>query len=396
MRISPVKVTGLIALIAVSVSVCRLDASATSSLRPDKTPTTDKPKSLYSTGQDISFAISSSGQLMFWGDDSIYSPIRGEKIFPMTVIPGLPSVTAVDSSDFGVCAVANNGRIICWGYGGSALGFGPDNDNILTPTVVPRIMGAIDVSLASFGVGCAVLKKGEVWCWGSNLGGVMGTGTLSISDMDRRYFPARVPGINNAVRVFALDHYGACAVLRDQQLRCWGGLVGLSKPKKLLTFSKARMIADTMKDTCLADNRGDVWCWGENKYGGAGAPEGTAVESPTQILGPKDVIDISMDLGTCALERNGGIWCWGSGVPNAESKYQGPTKIATIDSAIAIRQGFGNVCALTHSRELACIGYYNSFFGDAESAPMADTRLTPCRQFRVKRCAIDPYRVQLP
>jgi len=99
---------------------------------------------------------------------------------------------------------------------------------------------------------------------------------------------------------------------------------------------------------------------------------GVPVETPYRIPGPKDVLDISVDLGTCALERGGGIWCWGSTVPGYESGSLLPTRIGTIDSAVAINQSQGGVCGLTQSAEIACLGAYDESLGNGESAATSE------------------------
>lgn len=407
MRVSLLKFFGLITLVMCSGTVGRLDANAASA-----SPTLGKPSNFRSANllandlesRNISCAVSRRSELVCWGaagEDLGLSPAFSSlDPFPVTVIPGLPQVAAVAVRESGICIAAKNGRLICWGWDGAGLGFGPGSGSIPAPQVVPKIKGATDVSLSAWGTGCAVAKEGHVWCWGSNHAGVMGTGTTNRSALLRDYSPARVPGIKNASRVFALENGGACAVLRNQQLRCWGGgypLVGLSRPTRLHNFSKIRLIADTFgDDTCLADNRGDVWCWGPNKYGRAGSPEGVAVSAPTRILGPKDVIDISVDLGTCALERSGGIWCWGKTGVGYELNSFASTKVAAVDSAIALVQQHSAVCVLTSTDEIACVGVYGWDFGDADGAQMSDPRLAPCRHFRSSRCTIEPYRVRLP
>ena len=357
-------------------------------------------KMLAADRQSVACAITSSYRLACWGDPMGLLPLESARDFPnpfsASVLGELPLVSQVEIDDSGICALALEGHVMCWGWS-IGIGFGPREFIVKSPTKISQIKGAIDISLED-STGCAVTRKGEVWCWGENLGGVMGTGAKQQSEYLKTYAPQRVPGIKTAVKVFAMGNGGACAVLRDQQLRCWGGLVGAnSKPRKLLNFAKARLISDSHgPNTCLVDIRGDVWCWGDNKYGSSGFAGGISVSTPTLVVGPRDVIDLSMGFGTCALERSGAVWCWGS-LAIAGIDSTSPTKIATIADAVDLVGVDWGVCVLTKLNEVACMGKYGSMFGDANGAPDSDTRLAQCIGVRVNsRCAYEPYKVLLP
>ena len=71
----------------------------------------------------------------------------------------------------------------------------------------------IDYLASRFGYSCAV-QRGEVWCWGSNVYGQLG----SPSDGS---VPVRVPGVEDAVKV-SLAESQACALVRDGGVVCWG------------------------------------------------------------------------------------------------------------------------------------------------------------------------------
>lgn len=112
------------------------------------------------------------------------------------------------------------------------------------------------------------LKGGEVWCWGDNSRGQIGTGTANA------FVSPPVPVIAG-VNAIAVGGYHACAVM----------------------------------------NFGAVTCWGDNTYGqlGIGSNKPDMVSSPSlgPVLGLGPVDSISAGLyHTCAL-IGWALFCWG-------------------------------------------------------------------------------------
>jgi alpha-tubulin suppressor-like RCC1 family protein len=64
---------------------------------------------------------------------------------------------------------------------------------------------------------------------------------------------------------------------------------------------------------CAVGVSGDVWCWGENRYGQAGDGTRTFVLEPTKVPGlPGPTAQVRVTrTATCALSTTGKVSCWG-------------------------------------------------------------------------------------
>jgi alpha-tubulin suppressor-like RCC1 family protein len=132
------------------------------------------------------------------------------------------------------------------------------------------------------------------------------------------------------------DH--TCAVI-EGSVFCWGmndhgqlgdgSKVDSSLPIEVLFYEPGvtfRKVSAGRYQTCALDNRGVVWCWGDNAYGQIGyvnldPPYGTedrlyAKEIAFPFPGPATTIaDISVGgQHVCAIDTLGTTWCWGSNV----------------------------------------------------------------------------------
>lgn len=118
-----------------------------------------------SAGDDVACALLSDHTVACWGDNSrgeLGNGTRARSANPV-VVPGLSGVQAVDAGDASVCVVMQaDGTVRCWGSAGD---YAPDVPNdVLTPTQVPGLTGAVSVSADPY-ESCAALGGGTVDCW---------------------------------------------------------------------------------------------------------------------------------------------------------------------------------------------------------------------------------------
>ena len=121
-----------------------------------------------------------------------------------TQVFAAPSKVAVGG--YHTCAVLRTGEIQCWGYNEYGQLGNSTSTNSPTPVTVSSIGNAIAVSGADLN-SCAVLASGAVQCWGYNEFGQLGNGTTTNSST-----PVTVTGIINALAVSAGNSH-TCAVL---------------------------------------------------------------------------------------------------------------------------------------------------------------------------------------
>jgi alpha-tubulin suppressor-like RCC1 family protein len=136
------------------------------------------------TGQSLACAITVSHDVWCWEADAPHpQPVE---------MPTLRGATQIAANHLHTCAL-RNGEVWCWGENEfGQLGDGTSkglNDLVKTP-----VRAALPSEAMKVGVGrdstCALLKTGQVWCWGANNSGQLGTLHRQRSDE-----PLRVVGI---------------------------------------------------------------------------------------------------------------------------------------------------------------------------------------------------------
>lgn len=136
---------------------------------------------------------------------------------------------------------------------------------------------------------CALSVAGEVWCWGSNANGGLGTGRAD-GHADKQAFAHATPQ-----------------------------RVALPQPIEQIAGGQA---------TCALTRSHEVWCWGDNTLGQVRNPvvikhtpnaEGEQIEVAAehtpiqwQSLGKDNRTLFGGGANMCVLKFDGSLWCWGS------------------------------------------------------------------------------------
>lgn len=225
-----------------------------------------------------------AGSMYLGGTDQEGAGVWGTGAAPTAAplaraMPSMPSSmpTGITSMDVGwhhLCAVAG-GQVYCWGKNAYGESGGAGIFPVYAPTAVTGIVGITRVAVG-VGFSCALTAAQTVACWGWNRFGQVGHGLASESE--RPALATVVLGLNNVVEIEA--GFG---------------------------FACARRTA------------GDVWCWGSDADGQLGdsllhtACAGTPCSlAPVQVEGIDDAIDLAAgDDHACVLRASGEVWCWG-------------------------------------------------------------------------------------
>jgi Regulator of chromosome condensation (RCC1) repeat len=186
------------------------------------------------------------------------------------------------------------GSVACWGDNEAGeVGIATSNTPISTPTVVD-LNGEEAVSIAAArDFTCAATQPGNVYCWGANDEGQLGSSAPGCQALS----PVQVPGIANALGVTAHEDF-ACAWLRGGTAKCWGdngsgqlgdgALDSPTEPVAVAGLTDVAMVSAGSEHACALRTNGSVACWGSSEYGqvGTGATGGKAVyTSPQVVLG---------------------------------------------------------------------------------------------------------------
>jgi hypothetical protein len=166
-------------------------------------------------------------------------------------------------------------------------------------------------------LGDAGTTSGTVWCWGRNLFGEVGDGTLTA-----RMLPTHVVGLREIDEI-GVGHGHACARLHGGFVQCWGrnehGQLGDGTTTDRASPVSARLAGATKlalgdSFTCAAMVDGTVRCFGDSEEGELGDGTTTSRSVPTLVKGLGGVIDVvAGEKHACVRRTDGGVWCWGGG-----------------------------------------------------------------------------------
>ena len=227
------------------------------------------------------------------------------------------------------CAVTVQGSVFCWGDNGvGRTGVGSNIGSSRVPTRVRGLDGKIVESIA---VGethaCAVISGGqEVYCWGRN-----NTSQLGVTAFGYRNIASRVPfgssilsGGKTVKKVYA-GKSTTCMVLSSNEIYCWGdnskGQMGsgfttgpLPAPVKVnVPFTGSGETSMHMSDEylCALRTNGELYCWGSNDSGRIGNGQaGGNVTRPTLIAPPGGTIEsASMKLRVEYAKKGSAVTC---------------------------------------------------------------------------------------
>ena len=217
-------------------------------------------------------------------------------------------------------ALANDGRILSWGYDG---GLGRPQLGVFGHMIpVPSangITGAVDIAIAGGGIGTkfVLLADGGVLGWGANDKGQLGVGSqqaVSSAPQSLRNLPpvqALTAGVEHVL-----------ALTRDGKVFAWGrnaeGQLGLGdnanrfSPIEIPGLSNVIAIAAGFNFSMALTADGTVWAWGENTSSQLGDGTQLSHNRPIQVPGLANVQRIFATMGNgVAVDADGAVWASG-------------------------------------------------------------------------------------
>ena len=254
------------------------------------------------------------------------------------LVPVGGNVAQISAGEAHTCALLTDGRVRCWGSGRmNRLGNGrPESigDNEFPSTAPDVDIGGTALQIATSALhSCVVLDTGAVRCWGAFTRGQLGyPGETDDTKTAAQLGSVEVGG--PATRV-AVGGSFTCALLRTGEVRCWGdsdsGRLGTgaplqdigddelptSNPVVDLQGGAAADIALGRAHACVLLTTGAVRCWGDASLGQIGHGD----DSP--VLDAANAVDVALrDRAeqiaagynhNCALLVDRTIQCWGTG-----------------------------------------------------------------------------------
>lgn len=283
------------------------------------------------TASGTSLALREDGSLWSWGANAqgqlgIGSTVNQRtpvKVHGPNNVGYLNQVTAICGNYESVFALKSNGTVFGWGWNGTGvLGDGTYFNSRTTPVQVTETTDGFLDSIAAISSGsehaAALQSNGEVWAWGWDYSGELGTGTGNTS-------------------------FSAVHVLNS------GGTAN---------FTNAIAVACGYNFSVVLRNDGTVWTFGNNEFGQLG--DGTYLSSllPVQVkdtAGNNPLRHIAAIAAgedhVLALDSAGRIFTWGSnkngqlGDPFTGKKSNRPMRLASLSGARFITAGGRNSAA---------------------------------------------------
>jgi alpha-tubulin suppressor-like RCC1 family protein len=317
------------------------------------------------------------------------------KYFDARIIANSSEVVQLEGGVYHMCAVRDDGSLVCWSdrneYG--ELGTGSQtilDDGELSDQPLPVNVG-FDVSMltevaevtAGLDHSCARRCSGEVFCWGSNHKGQAGQGAYGVAvDLLRP---------NEAPRSLALDRHRICVVGTTGSVECWTPSTRFAAedvvPENIEEY--ALSVGVQGGDECVLNRDAMVLCRSQDWR----ADENEALRGAVQVkVGEQrgycvrmangrvacrqgasaelvwvEGIPAAKELGVgldvyCILGEDGSVWCWDQGRVRA-GKGISVQRLGMIDDAVLLAMGYGDACVGHASGEVSCIRNASALLG---------------------------------
>ncbi|KAM9327953.1 RCC1 and BTB domain-containing protein 1 [Pholidichthys leucotaenia] len=225
-----------------------------------------------------------------------------------------------------VLLATEDGQLFSWGHNGySQLGHGTTNTGVSPALVISNLQNkkVKEVSCGSHH-SVALTQDGEVYAWGYNNCGQIGSGSMA-----NQPYPRKVTGSLQDKTAFAITcgHTSSLALVDNGEVYGWGyngsGQLGMGNNGNQLTpchivALQGLCIQQIVSGYghCLAlTDEGLLYAWGLNSYGQIGNGDRCNHLSPVQIMGDKErVVEVAACHSTntsAAKTQNGQVFMWG-------------------------------------------------------------------------------------
>lgn len=317
-----------------------------------------------SAGLDHVCAVMADGRAFCWGDDSAgqlgnadnQNQDGGDHSHSPEEVVDVDNLVLVAAADDFTCGLTADGAVFCWGENGRGqLGTGDAGGDRNAPVGVTGLPPVASIT-AQKDHACAWTETGEMFCWGQDDAGQLGTVATGI------HTPTPVTGLPAEASTLEVGGGYGCVSTTDQTVCCWGrgndGQLGndtfssSSSPVSVVFADGLVDVAAGTSHACAIDTADQLWCWGANWAGQVGDGTTDYPPAPVAVETLSEVVDVAAgDAHTCAVDAAGAVWCWGL---NGEGQLgdgtrddrSSPVQVSGLINATAIAAGYDSTCAL--------------------------------------------------
>ena len=213
-----------------------------------------------------------------WGRNPAAGGTAGVNWVPTVVTLGASFTHVAAGPDF-TCAINSDSAAFCWGQNlEGELGSGTLGEGNPVPTAVAGGLRFVQLTGGWYHA-CGLTSTGAAYCWGSNVVGELGSGdtaSLSITPV----------AVADGLSFSSLSAGGGrtCGLTTSGVLYCWGNAISLTPSPQggTLTFASITVGDDAI---CGIGTDGVAYCWGGNVGGQVGDGSLIARSTPTRVLG---------------------------------------------------------------------------------------------------------------
>lgn len=247
-----------------------------------------------------------------------------------------------------VLAVSSDGEIYSWGHngycqlgnGGSTQGLSPSliNTNVLGKKVTKVACGSHH--------SMALTQDGEIYAWGQNNCGQVGSGTTTNQPTPRKVMA--VIGSKMAISI-ACGQTSSMCLMENGEVYGWGyngnGQLGLGnnvnqpnpcRVQQLQGIIISQLVCGYAHTLALSDE-GILYTWGANSYGQLGTGNKANQVSPTKVMANERVVEVAASHYThisSAMTETGQVYMWGQCRGQSMMSLY-PTKFSSTDEVFA-------------------------------------------------------------
>jgi len=324
-------------------------------------------------------AIRGDGAILCWGG---LEPLLGlEEVTVGLHAPGVHQITSdraftqVAMGRSFACALDTEGLVHCWGNNYQSQ-FGNGELFVDEPALAPvpscgggRTFTSIAAGMAH---ACGVTLDQEVYCWGLNVEGELGTDDMLGANDSGIAVPV-LAGVDRPLLQLDLGDYSSCGLAVDGSVMCWGDIQGLlegapggidgSPPIEAAAGVKLASLTYDSHTACGTNTQGLAYCWGA--YGAAlghGFFVNHTPEPPCLVAGGHAFESmVTSSRSTCGLDVDGRAFCWGddstlgTGDETATGSYV-PAAVA-FGSFVRLAVAEIHACGATAEGAIHCWGH---------------------------------------